>query len=120
MTARFSLVGRDCSGRPVVAKLGVGAVGFNPFELHPGGRWERILTACADADRALSKVDLAPFSKSPHRDHGEVSERQKMKRALWGLARAGLLTKSNPTGKQAFWQASHVGVASVQTYGLAA
>lgn len=120
MTARFSLVGHDGSGRPVVTKLGVGPVGFNPFALHPGGRWERILTACAAAGCPMSKADLAPFSKSPHRDHGEVSERQKLKRALYGMTRAGLLLKTNPTGHLAFWQASHVGVASVQTYGIAA
>ncbi|MCZ4109561.1 hypothetical protein O3U67_15835 [Brevundimonas diminuta] len=118
MTARFSMVGRDQRGRPIIAQHGDNA-DYNPFAFHPGGRWERILTGCVLEGRALNKAEIAPFSKSRRRDHGDAVERQKLKRALRGLVRAGLLLKTS-SGDEASWAASHVGVAAVHSFGEAA
>jgi len=118
MTTRFSMVGRDQRGRPIIAQHGDDA-DYNPFAFHPGGRWERILTGCVLEGRALSKAEIAPFSMSRRRAHGDVVERQKLKRALRGLVRAGLLLKTS-SGDEATWAASHVAAAAVQNFGEAA
>lgn len=118
MTVRFSLVGRDQDGRSIIA-CGDGATGYNPFEFHPGGRWERILTACVREGRPLSKAEIAPFARSIRRNHSEAIERQKLKRALHGLVRAGLLLKVS-VGEHATWAASTIGAASVHAFGEAA
>ncbi|WP_368933507.1 hypothetical protein [Brevundimonas naejangsanensis] len=118
MTARFALVGRDQNGRPIIA-CGDGATGYNPFEFHPGGRWERILTGCVLEGRPLTKAEIAAFSRSIRRTHNDDLERQKLKRALRGLVRAGLLVKVS-AGEQATWTPSKLGAASVHAFGEAA
>lgn len=118
MTVRFSLVGLDQDGRAIIA-CGNGTTGYNPFEFHPGGRWERILTACVQEGRPLTKAEIAAFARSTRRNHSDTIERQKLKRALHGLVRAGLLLKVS-AGEHATWAASHIGAASVHAFGEAA
>lgn len=118
MTVRFALVGLDQDGRAIIAS-GNGSTGYNPFQFHPDGRWERILTGCVLEGRPLTKAEIAPFARSTRRSHGDDLERQKLKRALRGLVRAGLLVKVSP-GEQATWIASHIGTACVHAFGEAA
>lgn len=118
MTVRFSLVGRDQDGRTIIA-CGDGAAGYNPFEFHPGGRWERILTGCVLEGRPLTRTEIAPFSRSTRCSHNNDVERQKLKRALRGLVRAGLLVKVSAS-EQAAWTPSNLGAASVHAFGEAA
>ena len=62
----------------------------NPFALHPGGRWERVLGACVASRWPLSRRELLPASRSGR--HNRRVERSKLWRATNAMVRAGLLT----------------------------
>lgn len=77
------------------------AIMDDPFALHPGGRWERILGACVAARWPLSRSDLLPVSRSGR--HKREIERSKLWRATNAMVRAGLLTVvPGPDGRMAF------------------
>lgn len=120
MTIRYSVVGRDPQGQPVIVGAGVPSIGTNPFTFHPGGRWERILSGCLAEGRPLTRSEIAPYSRSVRQDHGGDVERRKLKRALQGLTKAGLLQKARPAPDQATWEPTLAGRTAIQTFGVAA
>lgn len=72
----------------------------NPFALHPGGRWERILGACVASRWPLTRRELLQVSQSGR--HNRRVERSKLWRATNAMVRAGLLVVVSDSDCTAF------------------
>jgi hypothetical protein len=87
--------------------IGAALMDHDPLAFLPGGRWERILGACAAADRPLTRRELRQIAASGR--HAPATERAKLLRATRNMTRAGLLVRvPDPAGISAY-EITHTG-----------